>query len=188
MYYKIYGGVMELFEKTLDSVTKFDGRILTLKLDKVQLPDGSKSEREVVCHNGGAGILPLSNDGKVALVKQFRYPYKEVIYEIPAGKIDKGETPLNAVKRELFEEVGGKSDNIIDLGIIYPSPGYTNEKIYVFLAQNTIYEEQKLDEGEFLDVEYFNFDKVLEMIDKNIIKDSKTIIAMLKAQKLISKK
>ncbi len=176
---------MELFEKTLDSDVKFDGRILKLKVDSVQLPDGSTSSREVVCHNGGAGILPLSKDGKVALVKQFRYPYKEVIYEIPAGKIDAGETPYQAVERELFEEVGGKSENIIDLGIIYPSPGYTNEKIYIFLAQNTIFEQQKLDEGEFLEVEYFDFDKVLEMIEQNIIKDSKTIIAVLKTQKLL---
>ena len=176
---------MELFEKTLDSDVKFDGRILKLKVDSVQLPDGSTSSREVVCHNVGAGILPLSKDGKVALVKQFRYPYKEVIYEIPAGKIDAGETPYQAVERELFEEVGGKSDNIIDLGIIYPSPGYTNEKIYIFLAQNTIFEQQKLDEGEFLEVEYFDFDKVLEMIEQNIIKDSKTIIAVLKTQKLL---
>ncbi len=176
---------MELFEKTLDSDVKFDGRILKLKVDSVQLPDGSASSREVVCHNGGAGILPLSKDGNVALVKQFRYPYKEVIYEIPAGKIDAGETPYQAVERELFEEVGGKSDNIIDLGIIYPSPGYTNEKIYIFLAQNTIFEQQKLDEGEFLEVEYFDFDKVLEMIEQNIIKDSKTIIAVLKTQKLL---
>jgi len=121
----------------------------------------------------------------VALVKQFRYPYKEVIYEIPAGKIDSGETPFQTVKRELKEEVGGYSDNIIDLGVIYPSPGYTNEKIYIFLAQNTIFEQQKLDEGEFLEVEYFDFDKVLEMIEQNIIKDSKTIIAVLKTQKLL---
>lgn len=176
---------MELFEKTLDSELKFDGKILKLKLDKVQLPDGSKSTRECVCHNGGAGILPISKEGKVALVKQFRYPYKEVIYEMPAGKIDSGETPYETVKRELFEEVGGHSDKIIDLGIVYPSPGYTNEKIYIFMALNTIFSTQKLDEGEFLEVEYFDFSEVLRMVDNNTIKDSKTIIAILKVKELL---
>lgn len=176
---------MELFEKTLDSDLKFDGRIIKLKVDKVELPDGSISSREYVCHNGGAGILPITQDAKVALVKQFRYPYKEVIYEIPAGKIDKGELAFDTAKRELFEEVGGISNNIVNLGIVYPSPGYTNEKIYVFMALDTIFEGQKLDEGEFLDVEYFDFDVVLDMIEKNIIKDSKTIIAVLRASKML---
>lgn len=177
---------MDLFEKTLNSNLKFDGKIIKLKYDEVELPDGSKSCREYVCHNGGAGILPLSKDGKVALAKQFRYPYKEVIYEIPAGKIDLGETPIEAVKRELFEEVGGKSEKIIDLGIVYPTPGYTNEKIYVYLALDTTFDKQKLDDGEFLEVDYFDFEEVLQMIDDNTIKDSKTIIAVLKAEKLLA--
>ena len=157
---------------------QFDGKILKLKLDKVKLPDGRVASREYVCHNGGAGILPVSNDGKVALVKQFRYPYKEVIYEIPAGKM---------VRRELKEEVGGYSDNIIDLGVIYPSPGYTNEKIYIYLALDVVFEKQQLDDGEFLEVEFFDFDSVLQMINDNIIKDSKTVIAMLKAKDLLAK-
>lgn len=178
---------MELFEKTLESDLKFDGKIIKLKLDNVELPDGNKASREFVCHNGGAGILPISSEGKVALVKQFRYPYKEVIFEIPAGKIDLGELPFDTAKRELFEEVGGKSDNIVDLGIVYPSPGYTNEKIYVFLAKDTIFNGQKLDEGEFLDMEFFDFAKVLEMVENNIIKDSKTIIAVLRAHRLLKK-
>lgn len=173
---------MELVEKTLNSNLKFEGKILKLKVDRVQLPDGSVSSREIVCHNGGACVLPISADGKVALVKQFRYPYKEVIYEIPAGKIDQGESPKQTAVRELFEEVGGKSNNFVDLGIIYPTPGYTNEKIYVYLALDTIYEQPSLDEGEFLDVEFFEFNKVLEMIEDNTIKDSKTIISVLRAK------
>lgn len=178
---------MKLEEKTLESSLQFDGKILKLKLDKVKLPDGRVASREYVCHNGGAGILPVSNDGKVALVKQFRYPYKEVIYEIPAGKIDSGETPFQTVKRELKEEVGGYSDNIIDLGVIYPSPGYTNEKIYIYLALDVVFEKQQLDDGEFLEVEFFDFDSVLQMINDNIIKDSKTVITMLKAKDLLAK-
>ncbi len=123
----------------------------------------------------------------MALVKQFRYPYKEVIYEIPAGKIDSGEKPFQTVKRELKEEVGGYSDNIIDLGVIYPSPGYTNEKIYIYLALDVVFEKQQLDDGEFLEVEFFDFDSVLQMINDNIIKDSKTVITMLKAKDLLAK-
>lgn len=179
---------MELNEITLNSNLKFNGKIIKVKLDKIQLPDGSTASREYVCHNGGAGILPISSEGKVALVKQFRYPYKEVIYEIPAGKIDLGETPFDTAKRELFEEVGGTSDNIASLGIVYPSPGYTNEKIYVFLAKDTIFGAQKLDEGEYLDVEYFDFDAVLQMVESNVIKDSKTIIAVLRAKSMIDLK
>ncbi len=178
---------MELVEKTIKSDLKFDGKIIKVKLDKIELPNGDTASREYVCHNGGAGVLPVSRDGKIALVKQFRYPYKEVIYEIPAGKIDLGESAIAAVKRELFEEVGGKSNNIIDLGIIYPSPGYTNEKIYIYLAVNTDFGLQQLDYGEFLEVEFFDFDQVLEMINKNIIKDSKTIIAVLKADIILNK-
>ena len=178
---------MNLKEKTLQSEMKFDGKILKLRFDKVELPDGNLASREYVCHNGGAGILPVSKDWKVALVKQFRYPYKEVIYEIPAGKIDSGETPFETVKRELKEEVGGYSENIIELGTIYPSPGYTNEKIYIYLALDVVFEKQELDDGEFLEVEFFDFDRVIQMIDNNIIKDSKTIISMLKAKDLVKK-
>lgn len=178
---------MDLVEKTIESDLKFDGNIIKVKLDKIELPNGSRANREYVCHNGGAGVLPVSKDGKIALVKQFRYPYKEVIYEIPAGKIDLGETAIDAVQRELFEEVGGKSDNIISLGIVYPSPGYTNEKIHIYLAVNTIFGTQQLDDGEFLEVEFFDFDEVLDMIAKNIIKDSKTIIAVLKADIILNK-
>lgn len=177
---------MELNEKTLGSELIFDGRILEMRLDNVELQNGNKATREYVCHSGGAGILPVTNDGRVALVKQFRYPYKEVIYEIPAGKIDRVETHLETAKRELAEEVGGLSNEIIELGIIYPTPAYTNEKIYIFLALNTTFDKQKLDEDEFLDVEYMEYSKAIQMVDDNIIKDSKTIIALLRAKKYLN--
>lgn len=176
---------MELFEQTISSQLEFDGKIIKVRLDEVKLPNGNIAQREYVCHNGGAAILPLSKEGKVALVKQFRYPYKEVIYEIPAGKIDAGETPLQAVQRELHEEVGGWSDDISDMGIVYPTPGYTSEKIYIFLAKDTKFSEQQLDEDEFLDVEFFDFDEVVQMISDNTITDSKTIVAVLKAKLLL---
>lgn len=174
---------MQLTEKTLQSNLKFDGKIIKVYLDDIELPNGKTATREFVKHNGGAGVLPISKDGKIALVKQFRYPYKEVIYEIPAGKIDLGEKPFDCVVRELKEEVGGVSNNIIDLGIVYPSPGYTSEKIYIYLAKDTVYQTQHLDEDEFLNVEYFDLNQVLQMIDDNQIKDSKTIIAVLKSLK-----
>ena len=115
---------MKLFEKTLTSETKFEGRIIKVLRDTVELENGKTSAREVVCHNGGVCVAALTEQNEVLLVRQFRYPYKEVLLELPAGKLEKGEDPFEAVKREQMEETGTTGENYISLGNLYPSPGY----------------------------------------------------------------
>lgn len=119
------------------------------------------------------------DEGKVLLVKQFRYAYGREIFEIPAGKLNAGEAPQLAAARELEEETGYKAE-IVRLAEIYPTPGYTDEIIYIFLAKNAVHTAQKLDEGEFLNVKFIPIEKVVEMIDSGEINDAKTIVAIYK--------
>ncbi len=169
---------MNLTEKTINSQTKYDGKIIKLNVDEVELPDGTKSYREYVRHSGGAAVL-FVKDGKVLLVRQFRYAYGKSIYEIPAGKIDSGEDPLCAAARELEEETGyrPKLVHMIDL---YPSPGYTDEVIHIYKAVSVEFAKQKLDDGEFLNTEFIGIEEVMEMIDKGEINDAKTVAAIYK--------
>ena len=169
---------MNFSEKTLKSNIVYAGRVLTLNVDEVGLPDGSHSRREVIHHSGGAAVL-FVDEGKVLLVKQFRYAYGREIFEIPAGKLNAGEAPQLAAARELEEETGYKAE-IVRLAEIYPTPGYTDEIIYIFLAKNAVHTAQKLDEGEFLNVKFIPIEKVVEMIDSGEINDAKTIVAIYK--------
>lgn len=173
---------MNFFEKRLNSQTVYQGKILKLNVDKVLLCDGTQSFREYVRHSGGAAVLLIQN-GKVLLVKQFRYAYGKEIYEIPAGKLEEGENPIIAAARELREETGYKAELEYFLNI-YPSPGYTDEIIHVYFAKNPEFEEVKRDEGEFLDFEFIDIEKVYKMIDNGEICDAKTVAAMLKYKTL----
>ena len=168
---------MELFEKTLDSKKIFDGRVLHIVLDEVELPDGKRSKREVVNHPGGVCVAALDEDNNLSFVKQFRYPYKEVVLELPAGKLEKGSTPL--------EETGLEGYSYISLGQVYPSPGYTSEIIHLYACRVKSQGEQKLDEGEFLNVETIPLNKAVEMVLNNMIPDAKTQIAVLKTAALL---
>ena len=178
---------MELFEKTLNEQYAFKGRIINLRVDEVELPNGSKSSREVVEHNGGIGILPIDDEGNAYVVKQWRAPYKRVVTEIPAGKRDGDEDPLDGGIRELKEEIGAKATEITYLGELLPSPGYCGEIIYLYLARGLTFESQELDEDEFLNVEKMPFKKLVDMVMNNEISDAKTIAAVMKADKLLNK-
>ena len=149
------------------------------------LVDGDIADREVVDHPGGVGIIGLTDENEILLVRQFRYPYKETIYEIPAGKLEKGSTPLENGKRELLEETGLEGYSYISLGQVYPSPGYTSEIIHLYACRVKSQGEQKLDEGEFLNVEKIPLNKAVEMVLNNMIPDSKTQIAVLKTAALL---
>lgn len=175
---------MELTEKTLDSQKIFDGRVLNITLDEVELPDGSRSKREIVNHPGGVAVAALDDDDNIYFVKQFRYPYKETVLELPAGKLEKGSTPLENGKRELFEETGAVGYSYISLGQVYPSPGYTSEIIHLYACRVKFQGKQNLDDGEFLNVEKIPFSRAVEMVLNNQIPDSKTQIAVLKAAAL----
>ena len=122
---------MDIREKKIDGDILFEGVIFTVCKDKVMCPNGKESYREIVKHNGGSGVLCVTNDDKVILIKQFRYAYDEVLYEIPAGKLEKGEDPKEAALREFEEETGNKALDIELLNIFYPTVGYCNEKIYI---------------------------------------------------------
>ena len=169
---------MTLQEKKLKSKTIYSGKIVTLEVDEVELPDGKTSYRECVRHSGGASVL-LIKEGKVLLVKQFRYLYGKPIYEIPAGKLNKGEDPQIAAARELEEETGFKAElsHLLD---IYPTPGYTDEIIHIYFAEKFEVTKQKLDEDEFLNYCFIDIDTVLKMIERGEIQDAKTIIAVYK--------
>jgi ADP-ribose pyrophosphatase len=177
---------MELFEKTLSSQNVFDGTVLHITLDEVELPNGEKSKREVVNHQGGVAVAALDDDNNLFFVKQFRYPYKEVVLELPAGKLEKGSTPLENGKRELLEETGAQGYSYISLGQVYPSPGYTSEIIHLYACKVKSEGENRPDDGEFLNVEKIPLNKAVEMVLNNQIPDSKTQIAVLKTAMLLN--
>ena len=168
---------MKYDEKTVSENYIYRGKILSLRCDDAVLPDGKPCKREIVEHAGGAAVLVRTDLG-IALVRQFRYAYHEEIYEIPAGKLNLGEDPMAAAARELSEETGYSADRLKLLTALYPSPGYTNEKIYIYEAEGLHKGEDHLDDGEFLDVEYFSEQEVLTMIKEGKIKDAKTIAAL----------
>ena len=172
---------MNLTEKTKSQEYIFEGRIINLRRDIAILPDGCEAPREVVEHNGGVCVLPLTADNEIIFVKQFRYPYMTELLEIPAGKRDsKDEDPLHCGKRELKEETGAESDNFVFLGELYPSPGYVNEVIYMYYADGLKYGDANPDDDEFLDLIKIPFDKAVEMVVSGEIKDAKTQAAVLK--------
>ncbi len=168
---------MDYVEKTVKANYVFKGKILNLRHDEAVLPDGKPCKREFVEHSGGACALYVKDD-KVLFVRQYRYAYGESVYEIPAGKLNEGEEPLETARRELSEEAGVQATELKLLFTLYPSPGYTNEKIYIYEALSAEEGEAHLDEGEYLDVEYIPLEKVKEMLKSGEINDAKTIVAL----------
>ncbi len=176
---------MKLTEKTLSSKSIFDGRILHVTLDDVELENGKLSKREVVNHPGGVCVAALDKDNNLLFVRQFRYPYKEVVLELPAGKLEKGSTPLENGKRELLEETGAEGYSYISLGQVYPSPGYTSEIIHLYACRIAKMVKANPDDGEFVDIEKIHLDKAVEMVLNNQIPDAKSQIAILKTKLLL---
>lgn len=168
---------MDLEEKTVKVNYIYKGKIVNLRCDEAVLPDGRPCKREMIEHPGGAAVFCV-HEGKVALVRQFRYAYGEALLEIPAGKLEKGEDPMLAAKRELEEETGLEAESLKHLFTLYPTPGYTNEKIYIYEAVNVKKGRQHLDEGEFLNVVYLPVEEAARMVETGEIHDAKTIVAL----------
>ncbi len=168
-----------LIEKRISSEKKFSGKIIDLSVDFVLLPDGKKAEREYVSHRGGASVLAIDNEQNMYLVRQFRYPYGKILLEIPAGKLESGEDPAVAAARELEEETGF-TGIITSYGSIYPTPGYTNENLFIFLATDLKQTHRHPDEDEFVDVVKMPLKSVLKKVLDNEIKDAKTCYAVLR--------
>ena len=176
---------MELWEKTLESQTLFEGRIVTVKLDKAQLVNGAVVSREVVEHPGGVCILPLFDDGTVSIVRQFHYPFQQVVTELPAGKLEKGEAHRPAALRELEEEVGVTCGKLTYLGCLYLSPGFSSEVLHMYLARELTQGQCHPDEDEFLEVERIPFAQLFQMVMSGEITDAKTVALVLKTKQLL---
>ena len=170
---------MKKEEKTLQENVIYDGKILRLNCDDVLASNGLKVKREVIHHHGGVCVLAFVDD-KIPLVKQFRYSYKEEMLELPAGKLEKGESAYDAGIRELEEEVGLKAESLTSYGAIYPSCGYTNEIIHLYVANNVSKTKTHLDADEDIDIYYYSLEEIIEMINSGEIKDAKTICLVLK--------
>lgn len=175
---------MTHYEKQLSSETKFAGRVITVTLDQVELENGDTSMREVVHHNGGAGIAALNDAGEIYLVRQYRYALDRELIEIPAGKLEKGEDPFAAAKRELGEEAGLAAKTYRDLGCIIPTCGYCSEIIYLYAAKDLSPVGQHLDPDEFLSVFTMPLDDAVSRVLSGEITDSKTVTAILKLKVL----
>ncbi len=174
-------------EETLNSKQIFNGKIIEVCHDEVLLENGNTSFREVVYHPGGVCVLPLCDNGDVILVRQFRYPYKKEILELPAGKLNKGEDPFDSGVRELKEETGAVASKYTFLGELYPTPGYCGEIISMYLAENLKFEKQNLDDDEFLDIVKIPLNELVNMVLNNEILDAKTQTAVLKTYLLKNK-
>lgn len=177
---------MHLEEKTLSSEKKFSGKVVDLYVDKAELEDGKEVTRELIIHPGGACVVPIDSEGNIYMVKQFRYPFKTVLTEIPAGKLNSAdENPREAALRELKEETGAVSGKVTELGICYPTVAYDSEKIYMYLCEELTFDKNSLDEDEFLDLVKMPFKEAVQMVMDNKLPDAKTQIAILKAARIL---
>ncbi len=178
---------MDLTEIGLSSEEIYSGRVFRVTRDEIRLPDGSKSIRELVHSNGGVVILPVDERGNVTLVRQYRYAQGMVLLEAVAGKLEMGEEPFPAARRELAEETGLTADRWTDLGWICTSPGFLTERLYLYLAEGLHSGEQHLDPGEFLHCETLSLEALGERIACGQVEDGKTIAIYMKTVMLRQK-
>jgi len=177
----------DLDEKTISSKNIYDGKIIKVRLDKVLLRDGKESFREIVemTNQGAVAIVPIVDD-KVYFVKQYRKSLGKDLLEIPAGRVDPGEDPVDSARRELTEEIGFWPNELQQLAFFYSSPGFSDEVIYLYLARDLVKYEAASDEGEFLEIQSFPLAEALKMISNGEIEDGKTIAGLLLASRFIS--
>ncbi len=174
-----------LYEKTLTSKTVFEGKIVNVRWDSVELVNGATSYREVVEHAGGVVILAVDEFNRAYMVRQFRYPVGRPMLEVPAGKLEKGESPLHGAIRELREETGLTAEKIVYFGATYPSPGFCDEQLHLYLALGLTQGEACPDEDEFLNVEIVDMDKLAKMAVMGELQDGKSINAIFIAREYL---
>ena len=175
---------MRLEEERVKTINGYRGIIVNTRLDYARLPDGTMALREVVEHPGGVAVLPLEADGTVWCVRQYRYPFSEVLLEVPAGKLERGEEPEQAARRELSEETGLEAGKLTYLGYHYCSPGYNSEVLHIFLAQDLRHGRSHPDAGEFLAVEKHTLQELTDLALAGELPDTKTAVAVLKTRLL----
>lgn len=179
---------IDSYEKTIKSDTIYEGKILSLKVDTVELPDKKYSKREIVDHKKGVGIIAFDGDDSLFLVRQYRIAIDSYTLEIPAGLVESNEVPIDAAKRELQEEIGYLPLDIEYLFDMHTSPGFTNDKLSFFLTRDLKESELELDEDEFLERKSYKIDDLYNMVQNGEITDAKTIIAIMYAIKLRNEK
>lgn len=175
-------------EHTVEQHEVFRGRIFTAYNDEVRLPGGKHSTREYVSHHGGVCCAALNERNELAFVRQYRYAYRQVVAELPAGKLEPGEKPEDAIRREMLEEVGAECTGWRDMGKLYPTPGYCNEVIHLYACRIQSIGEQQPDEDECLEVEFIPLDRAVDMVMEGILPDSKTQTLVLKLAELMRRK
>ena len=168
-------------EETIDTERIYDGKILHVRKDTVTVKGGRTATRELIEHPGAAAIVPLTDDGEVIMIKQFRKPIESTIWEVPAGKIDPGEDPLETAKRELEEETGLRAENYEYLTAMYPTVGYSTEVIHIYLATGLSQGPSHPDEDEDIIMEHMDLDLLKQKVMEGELNDAKTIIAILMA-------
>ena len=178
----------DLIEETITSEEIYSGKIVRLYRDTVRLPNGRQAIREVMRHAGAAAVVPLTDDGNVILVRQYRYPFAQVMLEIPAGKLDLGEDPLVCATRELTEETGYEAEEIVPLGVFYPSVAILDEKIHLYLARGLTFRATNPDDDEFLNVEQRPLREMVDAVMRGDVPDGKTQTAILKTWLLLQEK
>ncbi len=169
---------MDYFEKTLKSDNIYDGKILKLDVETVLLPNNNTTKREIVRHPGAVAILPINYDNEIYFVKQYRKALDMELLEVPAGKLEKNEIPYECALRELQEEIGFAAKNLTLLGSFYSSPGFSNEIIYIYKAEDLTPSKLTADEDEFINVVKLSAEESVKMLSKGLIKDAKTAVAL----------
>jgi ADP-ribose pyrophosphatase len=175
---------MNYEEKIVSRERKYDGNIISVDTLNVLLPNGKESTRDLVVHTGASVVIPMTSEGDVYLVKQYRSCVETSLLELPAGKLDLEEEPINCAYRELKEETGLEAKNMKHLTSFYSAPGFSNEILHLYIATEFTESEQETDEDEFLSVEKIHINKLVNMIITNEITDGKTIMGILLAEKI----
>ena len=178
---------MDMTEKTIGSEKIFEGRVIKVKRDTVELPNGHTSTREVVEHPGGVAIVPVDDEGYVYMVRQYRYPLGRLCLELPAGKLEYGEDHRECGIRELGEETGMECEDYRYLGVFCPSPGFCQELIHIYMATGLKQGAVHPDEDEFLEIEKYHIDELINMIREGKLQDGKTVIGLLLAKDVLQK-
>ncbi|GGK15151.1 ADP-ribose pyrophosphatase [Caldalkalibacillus thermarum] len=167
------------YEKTVHTTPIFQGRIISLQVERVELPNGKTSTREVVKHPGAVAVMPFTNDGRMVVVRQFRKPLEKEIFEIPAGKLEKGEDPALCALRELEEETGYSAQNLQLVTSFYTSPGFADELLYIFEATDLKQGSVRPDADEFVEMRLISLEEGLKLMETREIHDAKTVFALM---------
>ena len=173
---------MDLTEKKIISERIFDGKVLHVCVDRVQLPNGEEGVREIVLHRGAVAVIPVTDNEEVVCVRQYRYVHGQVLLEIPAGKLEEFDTDVReAALRELEEEIGARCENLAEMGVLYPTPAICSEKIHLFMATGLKFGETHPDDDEFLEIVRIPLKELVQMVMRGEVPDSKTQACVLRA-------